>query len=52
MLYRTGERDLTYLPRAYPDGPGLLLAYSRAPLDPVQLFARAGAYLPGFVRVR
>jgi hypothetical protein len=52
VLYRTGERDLTYLPRAYPDGPGLLLAYSRAPLDPVQLFARAGAYLPGFVRVR
>jgi len=52
VLYRTGERDLTYLPRAYPDGPGLLLAYSRAPLDPVQLFALAGAYLPGFVRVR
>ncbi len=52
VLYRTQERDLTYLARAYPDGPGLLLAYSRAPLDQHQLWARASAYVPGFVRVR
>jgi hypothetical protein len=52
VLYRTGERDQAYLPRAYPDGSGLVLAYSRAPLDPAELFARAAAYLPGFVRIR
>jgi hypothetical protein len=52
VLYRMQERGMTYLARAYRDGPGLLLAYSRAPLDGRELYARASAYLPGFVRVR
>jgi hypothetical protein len=51
-LHRIQEPNMTYLARAYPDGPGLLLAYSRAPLDGRELYARASAYLPGFVRVR
>jgi hypothetical protein len=52
VLYRIPQRATAYLARAYPDGPGLLLAYSLAPADQRELFTRASAYVPGFVRVR
>jgi hypothetical protein len=51
VLYQVPEQQ-AYLARAYPDGPGLLLAYSHASLDRRELLQRAGAYRPRFVRVR
>jgi hypothetical protein len=52
VLYQIPERQQAYLARAYPDGPGLLLAYSHASLDRRELLALPGAYRPRFVRVR
>ena len=52
VLHRVQQGDVAYLARAYQDGPGLLLAFSLAPLDQHRLAAQASAYLPRFVRVR
>ncbi len=52
VLHRVQQGDVAYLARAYQDGPGLLLAFSLAPLDQRRLFAQASTYLPRFVRVR
>jgi len=46
----TGDR--AYLARAYPDGDGLLVAYSLGPGSPDGDFSRASYYRPRYVRVR
>jgi hypothetical protein len=44
--------DRAYLARAYPEGDGLLVAYSLGPGGPGGDFARAAYYRPRYLRIR